>query len=338
MVSVSKSVDIVNIEPYNVDMVNIKHGIKQLWRESSALTATGLLMLAALIVFVAGIALDQRTVTGAPAWLKPAKFAISTAIFVFTIAWLLRYVTIWRSFVKVISSLMSAILVLEVGIIAFQAARGVPSHFNISSRFDGVLFAIMGTAIVMLWLMTIGIFVALLRQRFENTAWGWWLRLGVLITIIGSAAGGSMLRIKPDQIAQKRAGERMIAIGGHTVGAQDGGRGLPGTGWSTEHGDLRVAHFVGLHGMQILPFLGWAIMRRHYRMTTQIRLAFVTAASYATLLVIVWWQALRGQSIVAPDDRTLAALAIWMTATIVAIFMARGANAVHTAHATKEGV
>ena len=58
----------------------IQHGLSRLWRSDKALTASALLMLAALAAFVVGLAVDPRIITGAPAWLKPAKFAVSTAI------------------------------------------------------------------------------------------------------------------------------------------------------------------------------------------------------------------------------------------------------------------
>lgn len=310
-------------------MVNISQQIKLLWNRSRVLTGTGLLMLAALAIFAAGLALDGRTVTGSPVWLKPAKFAVSTAIFVFTIAWLLRYITVWPRLMRVVAKILATVFVAEVGIIALQAARGVPSHFNASSRFDGALFSIMGIAIGILWLATVAVLAALMRQRFENPAWGWWLRLGVLITVIGSAAGGSMLRMTPEQLAAKRAGTRLVAIGGHTVGAPDGGPGLPGTGWSTEHGDLRIAHFFGLHSMQVLPLLGWLAARRRYTVAVQTRLAFVASVSYTALIAIVWWQALRGQSIVAPDETTFVAYGVWVTLTASALMMVRAAFAVH---------
>ena len=68
-----------------------------------------------------------------------------------------------------------------------------------------------------------------------------------------------MTRPTAAQLDEARATGRMAIAGAHTVGAPDGGPGLPGTGWSVEHGDLRIPHFVGLHAMQILPLLALAL-------------------------------------------------------------------------------
>ena len=116
------------------------------------------------------------------------------------------------------------------------------------------------------------------------------------------------------------AHEQVMAIGGHTVGAPDGGEGIPGVGWSRHHGDLRVAHFFGLHALQILPFLGWLVSRN--RKSTH--LIFAVATSYLAFIGILVWQALRGQSIVEPDTRTVVVFAILAGATaIVAIWPER---------------
>src|SRR5687767_10359355 len=69
--------------------------VSRFWKGSAPLTATGLLMLIVLTGAVAGLAVDPRVITGAPAWLKPAKFAASIAIYTFTLAWIFSLIPEW---------------------------------------------------------------------------------------------------------------------------------------------------------------------------------------------------------------------------------------------------
>jgi hypothetical protein len=130
-----------------------------------------------------------------------------------------------------------------------------------------------------------------------------------------------MTRPTQEQMGDLRQHHPVTAVGAHTVGAHDGGPGLPGVGWSTQHGDLRIPHFFGLHGLQIIPFLGWLISRRRDR--DQVKPVFMVAASYLAFVTILVWQALRGQSILEPDQATLIALAIWFVATLGTMFAFR---------------
>jgi hypothetical protein len=132
----------------------------------------------------------------------------------------------------------------------------------------------------------------------------------MLVTVLGSAAGGLMLRMTPEQAEAALVNHTVTAVGAHTVGAPDGGPGLPGVGWSTLHGDLRVPHFFGLHGVQIIPFLAWIFARRR-------EWVFAIAGSYLAFIGILLWQALRGQSITEPDSATVTALGVWLAATVV---------------------
>ncbi len=84
----------------------------------------------------------------APAWLKPVKFAISIAIYVFTLAWAFTLIPEWRKTRRVVGWATAIAMVLEFVIIALQAYRGTTSHFNFSTPFNSVLFVIMGVAIV----------------------------------------------------------------------------------------------------------------------------------------------------------------------------------------------
>jgi hypothetical protein len=282
------------------------------------LTATGLLMLAALAASVAGLVLDPRTITGVPAWLKPAKFAASTAIYSFTLAWVFSYLQSWPRVRRIVSWTTAAVFVLEVAIIDLQAWRGAASHFNVSTPLDAALFATMGTAIVTQTVVSILAAVALWREPFADAALGWALRLGMVITIVGAASGGLMTRPTPAQLTQVHATGQMPTAGAHTVGARDGGPGLPGTGWSREHGDLRVPHFIGLHAIQGLALIAFAIGRITSEQRRRTRLVLVSAASYVGLFALLLWQALRGQSIIAPDATTLVALAAWLVITVAA--------------------
>ena len=264
--------------------------LRKIWFNSPPLAATSLLMFAAFLFSVAGIFLDPRTITGAPAWLKPAKFGISTSLYTATLAWLFGYITVWPRFKHAMGLVIAAVVVLEVAIIDTQAARGTASHFNTSTPLDTALYAIMGSAILVLWLANIGLLAALFRQKFTDPAWGWALRLGLTLTILGAALGGLMNRPTHAQTESLQRHEHVAAVGAHTVGAPDGGPGIPVLHWSSQHGDLRIPHFFGLHGIQILPLFAWLIRRK--RAVTRI---FAFAGGYSALLALLTWQALAGR-------------------------------------------
>jgi len=289
--------------------------LRRLWNASPWLTATGLLMLGLLAASVAALWLDPRTITGAPAWLKPAKFAISIAIYTLTLAWVFTYLSDWPRMKRWVGIISAAVFAIEIAIIDLQAWRGTTSHFNNGTTLDAVLFSIMGAGIALQTLTSVATAVVLWRQRFSDRPLGWALRLGMTITIVGALSGGLMTRPTASQLAAMERGEAAPVVGAHTVGAPDGGPGLPGTNWSVEHGDLRVPHFLGLHALQAFALLAFALRGRRWTASAQVRLVQTAAVSYASLYVLLVWQALRGQSIVNPDPSMLVALSAWTVAT-----------------------
>lgn len=296
-----------------------QQGLQLLWQADRVLTATGLAMLPLLAIFLVGLAVDSRVVTGAPVWLKPAKFAASFAIYTLTLAWAFSYLRDWRRVRAVAGWTTAIVLIVEMAIIAAQAARGTTSHFNFSTPLDEGLFAIMGAAIALQTLTSMGAAIALWRARFDDAAMGWALRFGLTIAILGASTGGLMVQPTEAQLAALGASTPVAVVGAHTVGAVDGGPGLPGTGWSLEHGDIRVAHFAGLHAFQALPFVALLLRRRNWDALARTRATLVASVSYAALIAILLWQALRGQSIVRPDATTLEALGAWALVTVVAL-------------------
>jgi hypothetical protein len=293
--------------------------LRRIWTASPPLTATGLVMLAALGAALAGLWLDPRVITGAPAWLKPAKFALSAAIYSLTLAWVFTYLPDWGRTRRLVGWTSAIVFALEVGIIDAQAWRGTTSHFNLGTPLDAALFAVMGLAILLQTLASVAVAVALWRQRFADPALGWALRLGMTITIIGAFTGGLMTRPTPAQLAETRVTGHLPVAGAHTVGAPDGGPGLPGTGWSRDHGDLRVPHFVGLHALQSLALLALLGSSRRLSDERRVRLTFVAAGSYLVLFVLLLAQALRGEALLSPAHITAVALGLWTFGTALAV-------------------
>jgi hypothetical protein len=294
------------------------------WTTDAPLTATGLLMFVALAASLAGLWLDPRVITGMPAWLKPAKFAISIAIYALTLVWVFTYLPGWTRTRRVVGWTTAITLVLELVIIDAQAWRGTTSHFNVGTPFDAAVFGIMGTAILIAWLASIALTVALFRHRFADEGFAWALRIGMLITVLGQATGGIMTTPTQAQLAAART-TAMTVSGAHTVGAPDGGAGLPITGWSREHGDLRVGHFVGIHAVQLLPALAWLIgplgstVRRR-------RAVLLLATAYFALFGILLAQALMGQPLLAPQGPIAIAFVAWAILSIAGVSYAAGSR------------
>jgi hypothetical protein len=283
------------------------------FKTNRILTLFGLMMLVSLAGCITGLALDSRTLLGVPIWDKPIKFSISLALYAFTLIWLLSYIKGHPRVIRLVSWVTAFTFLVEMTIIIIQVIRGVSSHFNKATPLDSTLFSLMGSFIMVFWLVNFVAAVYLLFQRFDNPAFAWALRLGLLLALAGAMLGMLMtLQRTPEQELALAAGQKLAMAGGHSVGVNDGGPGLPFVGWSTVGGDLRVPHFVGLHALQLLPLFGWLILRltrTGYSKVHQVMLVWLAGLAYAGLVGILTWQALRGQSVIAPDALTLGSFA-----------------------------
>jgi len=255
--------------------------------------------MAVLALVTAGLAVvDPRTLVGAPLWFKPLKFSISIALYAFALAWMLgqlRERTLRRT-----GWAIAAGLVLEMVIIVGQAARGVRSHYNDDGGLGTLLFDVMGATITVVWLLTLAIAVRFLREPGQDRAMTLAIRLGLLVSLVGMGVGFVL-----------------GANGSHAVGVPDGGPGLFFVGWSTTGGDLRIAHFVGLHALQVLPLLAALLTRRGVGDPT--RVVWSVAVGYLGVVLLLLWQALRAQPLLAPDGLTLGALGVVALAALAVL-------------------
>ena len=216
----------------------------ELKRRNVLLFWFGLFNLAVAVICLALMPFEEIKILGVNRWLKPFKFYSSVGIMILTMGWLMYYID--QKKVRRYSKIMVATMFFENGLIMMQAIRNTTSHFNNTSVFNGIVFNIMGILIVTFTVIVILVCISFFRQKQFSIpmAYVWGIRLGLLFFIIFSLEGGVM-----------------VGLLKHTIGAADGGAGLPLVNWSNEYGDLRIAHFLGIHSLQVLPLFGNYISR-----------------------------------------------------------------------------
>ena len=212
----------------------------ELKRRNALLFWFGLFNLAVAVVCLILMSFEETQILGVNRWLKPFKFYAAVGIMVLTMGWLLYYLGNPKK-IKRYSWLIFISMFFENGLIITQAIRNTTSHFNITSAINGIVFNLMGIFILVFTITVILICISFFKQKQFSIpdAYVWGIRLGILFFLFFSLEGGMMLGLLK-----------------HTVGGPDGGPGLPIVNWSTQYGDLRIAHFIGIHSLQILPLFG----------------------------------------------------------------------------------
>lgn len=290
------------------------------------LLVLGILLAALTVATLVGWLVDDREVLGVNLWEKPLKFAISGTIYAVTWAWIIGHFTRWQRPAWWAGTVIAITLAIELVVITGAAVAGITSHFNVTTPLATTLWSIMAAAITTLWIATFVAAIALWRNPGADPARQAAIRTGVVISLIGMGLAFLMTGPTADQLNDWQG-----IAGAHTVGTADGGPGLPLLGWSTVAGDLRIPHFIGMHALQVLPLLA-LVLELGARRLPALRDALVRrglvltgAATYLAVVGLVTMQALRGQSIVAPDALTLSiaiALAALALATSLGVLAA----------------
>jgi hypothetical protein len=171
-------------------------------------------------------------------------------------------------------------MIIESACILLQAARGTTSHYNVATDFDAFIFQTMGAMIgINMFMAAVILFMFSKPSARLHPAYLWAIRAGIVIFLAGGAIGGVML-----------------GNGAHTFGAPEGGPGLPLLNWSTVGGDLRIAHGLALHALQILPLIGYGLSRWSALPRPAAKLALLALAilGYSAAVVVLYLQAVGG--------------------------------------------
>ena len=217
---------------------------RELLSRERRLTLYAALLLALLVPMAIAAGLDERTLRGANVWVKPMKFALSIAVLALTTAWFIGHLPRERRQTRAVQWIVGLLIgagSFELAYITLQAALGQASHYNIGDAFHGIMYSLMGLGALLLSATQPMLAWQLYRHgdRGRPAAYRLAVLLGLTLAFVfGAGIGGLLSGMQPPSTAA-----------------------LPILGWSMQGGDLRPAHFLGLHAAQALPLIGFGIAR-----------------------------------------------------------------------------
>jgi hypothetical protein len=256
-----------------VVVTGILNFVKELKIRNESLFYFGLFCLSLSILFIVLTKLTTTQVHGVNAWFKPLKFAVSIGLFALTMAWYCHYLSNFNP--TPFNWTVIFLFGFELAYITFQASKGQLSHFNFDTPRSAVLYSLMGLAAVLVTLYTAYIGFLFFTQSFPNlpSHYIWAIRMGILIFVVFSFEGALM--------SSKLS---------HSVGAINDNSNWWVIGWSKTVGDLRVSHFIGMHALQLLPFLSFYIFKNT-------KATIIISLLYTVLATTTLVQALKGKPI-----------------------------------------
>jgi hypothetical protein len=288
-----------------------------------------MIMVAAMagLVVVAGIGLfvDGRELIHESIWAKPFKFGVSFVLYGATLAWMLPKLRRARRTMWTLGTAFAVTGLVDVGFIAIQAARGTYSHFNANTDpFNEIGQQVFSSGVIGLFGVSLMIAIMLLFQRVGERALTWSLRAGIGLAAIGMGVAFFIVGSSTEgpRTVEDAYGRPVTLAGQHGVGVPDGG-GMPITNWSTQGGDLRVPHFIGLHAIQVFVLAVLVLTALSARVAwlrserVRAQLTGVVILGYTGVFVTTAWQAMRGQSLVHPDAATWTAFGATVAVTVL---------------------
>ena len=201
---------------------------------------------------------------GPVSWRKPVVFGLSFGITLVTVTWFMSFLRPRKLVGWLVLGVFAFAAVGEVFLISMQKWRGVASHFNEDTTFDGMVFSAMGMLVALVALVTVVITVRSFLRMDAPTSLRFAIRLGLVL-----------------MLASQMVGVQMIVEGGNTFGAA---------------GALKVPHAVTPHAVQVLPVLALLLLASDFLERRRVEILAVGAAGYATLIASTVVQTYSGRS------------------------------------------
>jgi hypothetical protein len=269
--------------------------LRQVWLAVRPITAQqrflwwcGTLLLASGAVHGVVAAVDWAPWWGAVSWRKPVVFGMSLGMLAWSAVWVMRQLPV-RRWGWLPAGLLAGGSIVELIAIAMQRWRGEASHFNYRTSFDAAVWGVMSKAIIIVALALAVLLVWSLVQFRGTPAARIAVVAGLSAMMVSGYIGYDMAAL----------GEAAAAATGHA----------PASIVFGAAGSAKLAHALGMHGLQVLGVLAVGLGLRPLPARTQIGVMTVATAGYASVFAAVIATAYAGHAWISPT-RPLALLTL----------------------------
>ena len=225
---------------------------------------------------------DARELHDISVWSKPFKFGLAIGVYFLTLAWFSQFIPTSVFATRAGRYLVGIPLFAGMGEMLYifaMAGLGQPSHFNYSTGFTSFMYALMGIGAMAMVLVLPWMSYYIGKHNPLTHPVVLAIVVGLALTcVLGGGFGGYL-----------------SANNGHWVNAAatDAG-GMQFFNWTRDGGDLRVAHFFGMHAMHAFPLFALCMPRRwNPHLKLSLLIAFISAYSAFTMMTFI--QALQGR-------------------------------------------
>ena len=275
------------------------------WRRGGApvraAVAVGVLLMAVGVLHGVAFVVVGGPWQGPVAWRKPFAFGLSFGMTTVTVAWIVSRLRVrqrWRAWLLAAVALSA---VVEVGWVSVQRARGVTSHFNVTTTADALAFNLAGGGAIAVMVTALVVVTVLTWTHADaapalRTA----IRSGLAVLLVAQGVGGWMIQRGIDSVVSG-------APASHAIG---------------EGGDLKTVHAVAMHGVQVLPVIALWLLAASTTTSQAQQLTRVAAAGYALVTVAALVQAASGRVVTDPTAVAAALAAAGLVAVAVPALVA----------------
>lgn len=275
----------------------------QLWKErkpaQTPMYVAGSILILSGLFHVLVFLISGGSWEGPISWRKPILFGITGGLTTVSVAWVIGYLA-QRKSLRVMSWIFTVSMFIEVALITMQRWRGVASHFNVATPFDGIVFAMMGTLIMIVAVLIAIVTFKSFRFLNANPEMKLAIRSGLLFLNLTNVLG-MILVAYGNYILQVSPGHAPNIYG--------------------QAGMMKVPHGLAIHAIQVLPILAWLLNFTQRELEFKLNTMKTAIAGYAGLQLFTLIQTFTGRT--PQDVNTITAALAILSAIVLAVAFLR---------------